>query len=143
MPHRYMISLVVFALVAAVPPASAAPNVHEGLWEYEIKTEMPGAPMQIPPQKSTQCVTGKDLVPKPPPAQPGSECKNTRSQVSGDTATWSVQCQQRAVTVQSTGSVTYKGDSMRGTIRTTMNMGGGQTHTSVSTISGKRVGPCK
>jgi len=119
----------------AVTAASAAPSVHEGLWEYAIKMDLPMGPG---PMKQTQCVTQKDLVPRPPQAN----CKTTASKVSGDTATWTAQCKQGDMTMESSGTVTYRADSMQGNIKTSMNMGG-RTHTTTSTISGRRLGPCK
>ena len=136
--HRFA-ALVIFMLL---PPAAAAANFQEGLWEYEVKVDMPGMPTQVPATKYTQCVTHKDLVPKPP-AQHQADCKTVASKVSGNTATWTSQCKKGDMTMEGNGSVTYKSDSMHGTVKNTMISAGKPGYTTVSNVSGKRIGPCK
>ena len=140
--HRFAALAVSWGLIGLPPVLSAAPNFQEGMWEYEIRVDVPGVPMKAPSNKYTQCVTHKDLVPKPP-VQHQADCKTVASKVSGNTATWTSQCKKGDMTMEGAGTVTYESNSMRGTVKNTMTSAGKPGYSTVSHVSGKRIGPCK
>lgn len=85
----------------------------------------------------TQCMTGSNPVPNPKTAE---NCKETHD-ISGDTVNFHVTCDSRAVKVDSTGHVTYMGDSMQGEIKSRQEGQGVPSEVNIK-ISGKYMGPC-
>lgn len=139
--HRVVALIAVVLPTLLLPALAAAADFQEGMWEYEIKVDMPGMPAQAPVTKYTQCVTQKDLLPKPP-AQHQADCKTVASKVSGNTATWKSQCKKGDMIMEGEGTVTYKSNSMSGTVKNTMSAPGKPGFTTVSNVSGRRIGPC-
>lgn len=141
MNKKIFISLFVISLFLFSGNVLAGANMKEGLWEITVKIEMPGIPMQMPPQTFTQCITKKDMVPQR--KEPGQECKVIRTDVKGDTVTWVVECKTREGTSVSNGRVTYKGDTFDGVVK--MSMPGGRRGAMEMTqqTKGKWIGQCK
>ncbi len=83
---------------------------------------------------SLQCLTNDHPVPK---RDEQTNCKETHS-TKGNTVNFEVVCPDST----STGHVTYKNDSMKGTIKTTQTKRGKPTSTTVA-ISGQYEGPCR
>ena len=54
------IVLFVFTSICFADPV---PDIRQGEWEITTKMEIPGMPTNIPPVKTTQCLTDKDFVP--------------------------------------------------------------------------------
>ncbi|OGX30659.1 MAG: hypothetical protein A2787_05800 [Omnitrophica WOR_2 bacterium RIFCSPHIGHO2_01_FULL_48_9] len=81
----------------------------------------------------TQCITNDDPVPE---ADNKENCKQTHT-VKGNTVNFEVVCDNS----RSTGSVTYKNDSMQGTIQSTQVEKGQEKKVTLD-ISGEYVGPC-
>ena len=96
---------------------------------------MPGMPGGMPPVKHTQCMTKKDIVPQS--SQPNQECNVNKTKVSGDTVSWTIECNTQGGKMTGTGKITYHGNSFEGTIKTTMANMEMTTH-----ISGRRLGKC-
>lgn len=134
----FAFSVVVFA---------AGPNVHDGLWEIIITMEMPGMPAGMPfggqPIKQTHCYTKKELednkntVPKS-----NEECKITDYKLSGNKATWSMQCKGKDV-ASGTGEIIYKGDSYEATMKVQDKSSNHGSMQMVQHIKGRRIGNCK
>ena len=108
-----------------------------GKWEITTQTEMEGMPMSIPPITHTQCITGDELVPQSQEAN--SECVVSDMETSGDTVSWKIVCSGANGRMEGTGTITYSGDTMEGTIDMLMPDAGMQVK---NTISGKRIGDC-
>ena len=134
---RIALAFVVSVLWVAV--AIASPNMHDGKWEITTKLDMKGLPMQMQPIKTTVCLDQKDAVPQKP--QKNEDCKMISNKVEGNTVTWVMQCKDKNGTVDSTGKITYKGDSFDGTLNMTMSGKGGKQQMSQK-MSGKRIGDC-
>lgn len=83
---------------------------------------------------TTQCLTNDDPVPE---AQNEKNCKQTHS-VKGNTVTFEMVCPKS----RSNGQVTYKNDTMKGTIKSTQIEKGKETNATID-ISGQYVGPCQ
>ena len=122
----------------------AAPNMPEGLWEITSKMEMPGMPMNMPPQTMQRCYTQKDFnEPQKmgPPDPSGTKCETSDYKLQGNTATWKMACKgEDAMT--GTGSVTYTGNAYSGVNKMEMTRGG-KTMNMTLNHSGKYLGPCK
>ena len=81
----------------------------------------------------TQCLTNNNPVPE---ASHQENCQQTHT-VKGNTVNFDVVCSNS----HSSGQVTYKNDTMNGTIKSTQT-DHGQEKTNVINISGTYVGPC-
>ncbi len=81
----------------------------------------------------TQCITNNNPVPE---ANSQKGCQQTHT-MKGNTVDFEVVCDSS----RSTGHVTYKNDSMKGTIKSTQTERG-QQHNATIDISGQYVGPC-
>jgi len=108
-----VVSLFIFSSIAL----AGGPNMKEGLWEITTKMEIPGMPMQMPPQTYTQCITKKNMVPQK--EEPNQECKMIKHDSKGDTVTWVVVCRTPEGKSHMNGRVTYKGTSFDGTVKIT------------------------
>ena len=131
-----IISLIVLPLGTAL----AEPNVTPGKWEVTTTTEMVGVPGMagmVPPVTHTQCLTKGELVPQS--EQSSKECKMSDIKVDGDSVSWKMSCSGQSGEMEGTGTVTYKGDSMTGTMNMVLKGAGMQIK---NTISGKRIGAC-
>lgn len=83
--------------------------------------------------KSSQCITNDHPVPQ---RDEQKDCQETHS-IKGNTVQFDVVCSDST----SSGQVTYKNDSMNGTIKTTQTEHGKATNATIN-ISGQYEGPC-
>ena len=138
MLKKLFVTLIIFVTAISVSFAGSELNMQEGKWEITTKVEMPGMPINMPPNKHIQCLTKKDLVPQS--SQPGQECKITQTKVVANTVTWTIQCKNKGGEIKGNGKITYSGNSFEGTIKMTMS----QTNMEMTShISGYRIGECK
>lgn len=136
---------IVLALVWCGWANAADVNMKDGLWEITTKTEMKGMPGNIPPTTMKQCLTKKDNVPQQKPQGQAAKpnCKMVDNKVSGNTVTWTSVCTEKDGTMESKGTMTYKGEAFDGTTVMTMKDKSGKTTNQItSKMNGKRVGPC-
>jgi hypothetical protein len=137
-----MVAKIQILFVAAVSmliavPAGAGPDVQEGSWEITTVTKMKGmAPM--PPQKFTQCLKGDDIVPVDPATPQNCVVKDQR--VDGNTVHWTMECSSSGVRTVTTGTATYSGSRFSGTMDVVVE---GMNMKLTSSLSGRRLGPCK
>ncbi len=82
---------------------------------------------------STQCITNDNPVPK---NEEDEDCEDTHS-FSGNTLNFESVCKNS----RSTGQITYKNTSMKGTIESVKTVKGKEEKATIN-ISGKYVGPC-
>jgi hypothetical protein len=135
--------IVAFALLTAGATALLAQNgMRPGRWETSVQMEMAGSPVQMPPMKSTRCVTpdeAKDpsLLQSGPPAGRGgkSDCKASDQKASGNTVSWKMTCSTPPMT--GTAEMTFGDDSYTGTMK--MNSAQGAM---TMKLEGKRLGDC-
>lgn len=147
MARRIRIALIVVSLLiaslAACGGGQSGPNMKEGLWEITVKMDMPGMPMQMPPQSYRHCLSQKDMVPKTQ-EQPGQTgCKEVKREVKGDTVSWVVECRAEEGTVTNSGTLTYRGDTLEGLVKVRVPDGRKGTMEMTQHMNGKWVGPCK
>ncbi len=119
---------------------AAEPNMKEGLWEITTKTEMKGMPASIPPSVMKQCLTKKESVPQD--KSPKSNCKMIDQKISGNTVNWTMVCKEKNSTVESRGTITYKGDTFDGVTKTAISAKGTKPQEVTTKMSGRRLGPC-
>jgi hypothetical protein len=141
---RTITFVVIATLVCAVVTFAQSP-VRPGRWEVTMQMQMPGAPVQMPEMKTTQCVTPEDAkdptrsLPNGPQGRggPKNDCKMEDYKTSGNTATWKMVCTSpQAMT--STGEMTFTDDSYNGTMK--IDAAQGQM---TMKMAGKRLGDCK
>lgn len=137
MKRTLLLCLVVTGFAAA-PVLAGGPNVQEGMWEITSTTEMPGMPVAVPPVRHSQCLTKQDLVPRDTSSRQG-ECDVRDIRTSGNTVSWKVECSSPGGSTRGTGSITYAGTTMNGTMTMTVP-GGMQMKTR---LTGRRIGECK
>jgi hypothetical protein len=108
-----------------------------------MQMEMAGAPMQMPPMKTLQCITPEQVkdpaaaLARGPQGRGGpQDCKVSDYKQTGNTMTWKMACTgQQAMT--GTGEMTFKDDTYVGTMK--MDSPQGQM---TMKMSGKRLGDC-
>ena len=73
------ISMLVVGLVAVVTITAQQVPMRPGRWQNTVQMQMPGMPMQMPPQTSTRCITPEQLQRDPnswlPSGPDGQACK--------------------------------------------------------------------
>jgi hypothetical protein len=153
------LALLTLAAEACACAAGAEDLIKPGKWE--ISTLSPGLThlppgMQLRPEQRlgpegltqvfTKCISTKN--PPFPPEAPSanSPCKLEKSELTGDTATWTVNCSSSSgSTFNVEGTAHYYGDTLDGkdttTIRTPSPFGYSLMVMSHS-ITGRYVGPC-
>jgi len=121
----------------------AEPNMQEGMWEIKGEMKIEGMPFPMPPVplSFTQCLTKKDMVPQK--KEKNQDCKTIKNEIVGNTVTWVMQCKDKNGVTDSTGKITYKGDSFTGTVHMVMKDTTGSNSESTLQMSGKRTGDCK
>lgn len=126
--------LIVFTSISFADPA---PDMREGKWEITTKVEMPGMPTNMPPMKTTQCLTEKDLVPEN--SQPGQECNFPETMVTGNTVTYKMECKGKQGEMKGAGQITYSGETFKGSMKMQMPQANMEM---ISHMEGKRIGDC-
>ena len=137
-----LISFIIGSLFL-LPSVFAEPNMQEGMWEIKGEIKLEGLPFPMPPvpMAYTQCLTKKDMVPQK--KEKKQDCKTIKNETVGNTVTWVMQCKDKNGVTDSTGTITYKGNSFAGTVHTvTMDTQGGKSESTMQ-MSGKRTGDCK
>ena len=109
-------------------------DINEGNWAITVTMSVAG--MQMPPMTYNNCLKKEDCVPfdTDPQSQQSQECNPKNIKVSGDTVSWTMECEG----MTGKGSITYFGDSLKGDI--IINTGQGEM---IQHLEGKRTGPCK
>jgi len=131
------IAFVLCLLFAASPVWGL--DLNPGKYEITVQVELAGMPGGMPAQTTTQCLTKKDPVPSASAESQG--CKVTDMKTMGNTVTYSMICHQQGMQTESTGKMTFHGDTFDGTTRMNLGAGGGMQMT--TKVTGKRVGKCE
>lgn len=136
--------LGLFLVFASLTFVYAAVNMQEGEWEISMEIKMEGMPFQMPPMtfKDTQCLTKEDMVPKT--AKEDEKCEVKEQKIIGNKAIWKVHCIEKdGSTTDGTGEITYSGNSYQGVMNTKITDKTGQSMTSTTKMTGRRLGACK
>lgn len=129
----------IFSLLtlSAAPAFASDINMHEGMWEMTTTMQVEGMPQGMgggmPPSVSRECLTQKDIV------SPDKEenCEVVKQDISGNTISWKIQCNNDGEISDMDGHHTYNGDTMEGIMHMNEHGMKATAHT-----TGKRVGPC-
>ncbi len=124
----------------ACPVLSQAVNMNEGRWEISTEMVMEGVPFQMPPTRSTQCMTKDNVVPKS--SEKSDNCKVLSHSVVGNKVTWKVRCVEKDATSEGEGEIVYSGSSYKGTMSAKMTDSSGKTQAVKMKLAGKRIGDC-
>ena len=133
---KIVLLIIVFFAIALSCGCSAfadTPDINGGNWEITVTISMPG--MELPPTTYNNCLKKEDFVPfdSDPQSQQSQECKPKNIKTSGNTVSWTMDCEG----MSGKGSITYYGDSLKGDIIITTAQGEMVQH-----LEGKRTGPC-
>jgi hypothetical protein len=134
------ISLLVLGLVAVVTITAQQGPMRPGRWQNTVQMQMPGMPMQMPPQTTTRCITAEQLQRDPnswvPSGPDGQACKISDQKIVRNTVTWKVACTgQMAMTGE--GELTFMEDTYAGTLKASTPAG-----EMTMKLSGKRLMDC-
>ncbi len=136
------IIVCVFVLVSNA--CGGGVNMKEGEWEITSEASIKGMPGGMsmpatPPMTYKQCLTKKDLVPQGK-SQQNQQCKMVKKNISGNTVSYTMECDTPGGKITQTGKITYKGDSFQGTFTTKIPQGGMEM---TGKMNGRRIGACK
>lgn len=135
-------SALIAAALACGSVAAAPPNMQPGLWEITTKMEMPGMPMQMPPQTVKHCYKAEQLKDSKDALPTDKNCKLDEMKQSGNTVQWKMSCKTENGPMNGAGEITYAGQNYAGTMRMSGNMNGQKIDMKQS-YSAKRLGDCK
>ena len=129
-------------LLLALPSTLAAAGLTPGLYEYTMKMNMPGAPMNMPAQTSRRCLSSKDIDSNKAlemPPEPNSDCQVRDMTLTGGQYSYKVSCTRpQKLTGNVKGSVTATSMTMDMTM-TVPEMPGPMQQT----VTARRIGDCK
>jgi hypothetical protein len=133
-------NLVLSAIVCtlALPLFAATPIGKAGKWESTVQMERPGAPVKIPAQTHTVCVTkeqaenAENMIPKTGDKRSG--CTYTDVKVDGSSMSWKMKCESG---MTGNGTITYTGDTYKGSMEMKM-----QDRDMSIKMTGKYLGAC-
>jgi Protein of unknown function (DUF3617) len=134
-------AVLVVALLAGATAVVAQGTMRPGRWEITSQMEMAGSPVQMPPMKTTRCVTPEEAK-DPASLQQGpgrggkNDCKVTDQKQSGNTLSWKMAC-AAPQSMTGTGEITLTDDSYTGTMKMTTPQGSMSMK-----MDGKRLGDC-
>ena len=130
----------VLIILSCMQISSSQAQMRSGKWEVSSTTEMSGMPMQmkIPPVTFSMCIDKQP--PDKPPIAADKSCKFSNYKVTGDAATWKMECEGHGK-MSGEGSILFKGDTYTGASSMVMQMGG-MSMQMKNTYSGKRLGDC-
>ncbi len=132
--------MVIFMALLFVVSAGYAQGIKKGLWEITTETVMEGMPVKIPPMTAQSCVTSEKYLPTEP--EKNTNCKMIYSKQEGNRVSWKAVCKEKDSNVESTGTMTYGGNTFTSVVDSVMT-GGGETVKTKTTMKGNYLGPCK
>lgn len=140
MLKKTVMSSVLICAIFLLSAVSWAVDFNPGEYEIISKVEMAGMPLTLPPQTTTECMTEEDLIIKDETSDQDCEIKEVKEV--GNTISWKMKCTQEGQTIDSSGRITYAGNSFKGTILVNMvTQAGNMTATTI--MEGKRIGKCQ
>jgi hypothetical protein len=140
MLKKIVMSCILICAIFLFSAVSWAVDFNPGKYEIIATVKMPGMPLTVPPQTTTECMTEQDLIIKNDADSQGCEIKDVKED--GNTISWKMECTQEGQTMESSGRIDYAGNSFKGTIIMNMRTQAGNM-TATTTIEGKRIGKCQ
>jgi hypothetical protein len=135
-------SLLILLGLWATGLARADLDMKEGKWETTSEAVMEGMPYQMPAQKTTHCVTKKDMVPMR--SEDKERCKIISQNIKGNTITYKMRCTDKDGTAEIEGESTYadNGASYKGNSSMKVTDKKGKTTNMKMKVAGRRIGEC-
>ena len=139
---RTLIGVLAFAVFMLASEAQARMDIHEGLWEFSVGYQLPGAYQNYPQYTIRQCMTADDPIPRF--TLQNQDCQSTLYRNINGSVTWQMTCTNDTEMVQGMGHVSYWEDEFYGTVNLQI-MGPYHVHQQPMyyTLYGQYVGPCK
>jgi len=137
--------LAAATIAASALPALAADLIHAGKWDYQIDMTMKGPRDFSNSMHQTQCIKPEDAKDPKKLMEENNKrnnCKVTKWDMSGNKASYAMECSTPQGKMTSTGETTYAGDSYETHMK--MDMSGGEAgKMSIEYhIKAKRLGDC-
>ena len=120
-------------------PAQAA-TIQDGLWEFVVELQMPGAPAQEPVTLQ-QCLTQKSVKEMMGQLGPGGSCNITELREQGNRATWGMECSGQ-VAMSGRGDATFTRETFSGSMEMQIQMGD-QSLPVTQSFRARRIGSCR
>jgi hypothetical protein len=132
-----------FLLTAALFTAAVADDaIKEGKWSVTAVNTSTTVPQTVPPQTVTSneisCITNTNPIPNNKIIQ---GCAAPQIKKNGNTIDYSMSCDKPSFKMTSSGHISYTGDAMEGTSKTTVTINADTIDTTTQ-ITGKYLGPC-
>jgi hypothetical protein len=129
-------TLALCALVFVLALPAFASGMKAGKWQITVTMDMPGMPMKMPPITMTKCITEAEAQkPEPPKTKKDDDCAISDYNLTGNTATWKVECKKQNMT--GSGKMTFSTDSYEGENQFKMN-----DMEMIQKFNGKYLGAC-
>lgn len=139
--HRLSI-LFPLLLCAVLPvPATAAPDIREGLWEVSVQADLGGQPMTDTPMVVRQCISQQSVQELMAKMGGAGACQISDMQQSGSHARWKLSCSGQ-LDVSGTGETDIGTDEFIGRMNLVVGMAG-QSVPMVQSFKARRVGDCQ
>lgn len=118
-------------------------DLNPGKYEITVSVEMQGIPAgmpgSMPARTMTKCLT--EQKPLPNISFGDENCEIEDTQTEGNTVSFKMVCEQQGMESESSGEMTFKGDSLEGTTQTKLGPSA-KGITVISKIAGRRIGEC-
>jgi hypothetical protein len=104
------------------PPcwAGSAVDMREGLWEIATEIEMAGVPVKMPGITTRQCISPENVFPEISRFNASDQnCKVTNVVIGKNYAAYDLTCTLENGEMKGHGSVTYRGERLKGSLNTT------------------------
>ena len=138
---KFPVGMILILLLFWTAPAVAESDIQEGLWEITIRMEMPGVPAnQMKPVASTHCLKDRQQVPQL--LQQEHTCQILKTNMEGDSLSWTMKCHSGEGSIDGSGKMTYRGSRFEGVIRLTMRQPNASPMKITQYVSGQRLGNC-
>lgn len=134
---QLLIVLFFFGLDQSV---AAEPDIKEGTWEITSQVEMSAMPIKVPPVKVKQCFTKRSMTPEQ--ILRNNHCKMQKMDVSNNSVSWKMSCQQQGMQMTGRGYLVYQKTSFSGNFDMTME-GGAKAMNIRTLLNGQYIGPCQ
>ena len=136
------VALVAVLLGSAIAFAKGPQKA--GNWHITVTSEMPGMPMQPPPQTLDKCITPEQSDdPKRAIKEQNSDCEPADVKVVANKVSYKMTCHKHGGTQNGVGELTFAGDSYAGTMTLEMNDPRRGPMKIVQHIQATRTGDCK
>lgn len=120
-------------------------SVQPGLWEIHDKVVMHGVPYSPPPQTYKECVTATEAKNFWRDLQHNKDknCRYTDVKISGNRASWHMQCNGKGGATQGTATAVIDGPTRYHAASDMTSSAGGRSFKIHVETTGRRLGACK